>query len=72
MKTVHSFLLLFLCCCWGGQAQNNVYILEEDNDSTPLRYEWLGTDSRVLTWMKLAYKKPDGFNEIPETECFKK
>jgi len=47
-------------------------IIPIDEDTTALEYEWLGSDSRVLSSMNVVYRKPDGFKELPSvTECFK-
>lgn len=56
-----------------GLAQSQVkFVTIIDNDTTPLVYKWMGSDSRLLTeGMKIVYQKPKKFVEIPTTECFK-
>ena len=56
-----------------GFAQNQVKLVTiMDNDTTPLVYKWMGSDSRLLTeGMKIVYQKPGKFVEIPTTECNK-
>lgn len=64
-----SFLLLLNCLT--SKAQQKYKITFIDDDPTPIYYKWLGTDSKILTHLKITYKKPDGFKEVITTECFK-
>ena len=74
MKIIHCILMLlvlFGCAIGYAQNKNKVKIFTIDEDTTPIHYKWLGTDSRTFTKMRLVYKKPDGFKEISRMECFK-
>ncbi|RNC64013.1 hypothetical protein [Proteiniphilum sp. X52] len=73
MKIIRFILIFFILSDFSCIAQNKVLIIPiEDNDTTALEYEWLGSDSRILTSMNVVYRKPDGFKELPSvTECFK-
>lgn len=72
MKLSLSFSILLAFSCMMGNAQNKVKITTiEDDNPIPIEYEWMGTTSRVLTSMKLTYKKPDGFKELDKSDTFK-
>lgn len=46
------------------------FIFDQGENPIPIMYEWMGTDSRLLTTMKLTYKKPKGFKEVGGCVCF--
>lgn len=71
MKIIHYFILLLTLSSFAGNAQHKPSITFIDDDPTPIYYKWLDTDSKILTKMKLTYKKPNGFNELSNGECFK-
>lgn len=71
MKTIQYFLTLLTLSCLVSNAQNKVNIIVIDNDPAPIYSKWLGEDPKILALMKLTYKIPDGFNEVPEVEWFK-
>lgn len=70
MRKLESLLFFILFVTFIGNAQTRPIITIIDDDPTPIEYEWLRTDSKILTHMGVAYKKPLGFNEIQDSECF--
>lgn len=72
MKNHHFLLIVLFSVNTVGYAQNKVKITTIDDDPTPIYYPWLGTESKILTLMKLSYKKPFDFKEVSKTECFEK
>lgn len=64
MRLSLSFSILLIFSSMVSNAQNKVKITTiEETNPIPIEYKWMGTSSRTLTLMKIAYTKPDGFEE---------
>ncbi len=53
-----------------SQSKGSFIPIIEDNDTIQNKYQWMGTEGRMLSEMKLNYHKPKMFNEVGNTECF--
>ncbi len=67
-------LILTTCFCittLTAKSLDSLNIRFIDDDPTPILYKWMGTNSKTLTKKGMTYKKPRGFIEKGNTECFK-
>lgn len=70
------FSMLFASVCMSQEKEPFEIVFVENVDSIMAlvkpEYKWLGTDGLMVSEeMKLKYRKPKGFSEVVETECFK-